>query len=289
MHARLSGPWTRGFLTSFLALLAAACTPLAAFNTLAPKDRLAAAPERGVAYGAAPRQRLDIYRPAPGDGPAPVMVFFYGGGWDSGRREDYAFVGRALAAQGFVTIVPDYRLVPEVRFPTFVEDAAAAVAWAQDQAARYGGDRERLFLMGHSAGAYNAMMVALDTRFLAAAGGDPAGVRGVIGLAGPYDFLPFDVAASINAFAAFPEPAATQPVTFARSDAPPLLLLHGDKDETVRPRNSHALARRQRSAGGEVDVRVYEGLNHADILLALSRPLRGKAPVLADVRAFAHD
>jgi acetyl esterase/lipase len=199
--------------------LATACTPLSAFNTFAPKDPAGGPAVRGLAYGTHARQKLDVYPALGAAGAAPVIVFFYGGGWDSGRRQDYAWAGRALAAQGFLTIVADYRLVPEVRFPAFLEDCAHAVRWAQTNAARLGGDPQRIVLVGHSAGAYNAVMLALDQRYLAAAGVDASAIRGVIGLAGPYDFYPFDVAASINAFGSYPAPLQTQPVTFARADA----------------------------------------------------------------------
>jgi acetyl esterase/lipase len=183
--------------------------------------------------------------------------------------------------------VPDYRLVPEVRFPSFLEDCAAAVRWVSDHAAEYGGDGRRIVLVGHSAGGYNALMLALAADHLRNAGVDAAGIRGGVGLAGPYDFLPFDVDATRNAFGQAPEPQLTQPVHFARADAPPLLLLWGEDDDTVGPRNLESLARVQRAAGGRVETKVYENVDHIDILLALSRPFRGRATVLDDVAAFA--
>jgi acetyl esterase/lipase len=278
----------RLWIVAMLALLASACSPLAVFNTVIPKDRLAAPAVRDIAYGPGPRQQLDIY-PAPGTSAKPVIVFFYGGGWDSGRRQDYAWAARALAAQGFVTIVPDYRLVPEVRFPAFLEDAAAAVRWARDHAAAYGGDPDRIVLMGHSAGAYNAVMLGLDRRYLDDAGVPQAAIRGVVGLAGPYDFYPWDAEASRNAFGQYPEPLQTQPVTFARADAPPVLLLHGEADPTVRPRNSVRLAAKLREAGARVETKLYPGVDHRAIVLALSKPFRGRAATLDDATAFAGD
>lgn len=183
------------FVTPIIALGAlalSACTALNAFNTLTPKDP-ASLVGQGIAYGANPRQRLDVYAPKGAVKDAPVLVFFYGGGWSDGRRQDYRFAAQALASRGFVTIVPDYRLYPEVRYPLFLEDGALAVRWARDNAGRFGGDPNRLVLAGHSAGAYNAVELALDRAFLNAAGVDPKIVRGVAGLAGPYDFLPLDV------------------------------------------------------------------------------------------------
>jgi acetyl esterase/lipase len=161
------------------------------------------------------------------------------------------------------------------------------VRWTADTIAAYGGDASRIVLVGHSAGAYNAMMLALDARYLRDAGVDASRVRGVVGLAGPYDFLPFDGAATREACGAAPDPAQTQPVTFARADAPPALLLWGEADTTVGPRNLRGLDAALRAAGGRVETKTYPGVDHIDIMLALSRPLRGRAPTLADVTAFA--
>lgn len=277
----------RALLSSALSALTAACTPsLGAFNALAPRDREGRRVARDIAFGPEARQRLDVYAPE-GAGPKPVIVFIYGGSWASGDKDDYAFAGAALASRGFVTVIPDYRLVPGVRFPAFIEDCAAAVRWAADHVAEFGGDASRIVLVGHSAGAYNAMMLALDARYLRDAGVDAARVRGVAGLAGPYDFLPFDVDATRNAFGQAPDAALTQPVHFARADAPPALLLWGDADTTVGPRNIRGLEAALRAAGAPVETKIYPGVNHVDIMLALSRPLRGRAPTLDDVTAFA--
>lgn len=276
----------RLWIAAMLAFLATACSPLAMFNTVIPKDRVAAAPERNLAFGEGPRRMLDVY-PATTGAKRPVVVFVYGGGWDAGRRQDYDWVGRAFAAQGFVTVVPDYRLVPEVSFPAFLEDGAAAVRWVRDNITRYGGDPDRIVLVGHSAGAYNVVMLGLDRRWLDAAGVPQSAIRGVVGLAGPYDFYPWDADASRNAFGQYPEPLETQPVTFARPDAPPLLLLHGAVDGTVRARNTQRLDARMQAAGGRVEAKIYPGVDHRGIVLALSRPFRGQAPTLEDATAFA--
>lgn len=176
------------FLPASLALLAAACSPLTTFDSLVPKDGGGRRVAEAQPYGADARQRLDIYAPRnAGPGERPVVIFFYGGSWNSGTRSGYAFVGRALAAQGFVTVIPDYRLVPAIRYPGFVEDGAAAVRWTREHIAGFGGDPARLVLMGHSAGAYIAAMLAVDDRWL---GRDRQAVRGLVGLAGPYDFAP---------------------------------------------------------------------------------------------------
>jgi acetyl esterase/lipase len=274
-----------------LGLAMAGCSPLNALNTLdtlTPGDGGVRRVAQDIAYGPDPRQRLDIYAPARMNAPAPVVVFYYGGSWDSGDRQGYAFVGKALAARGFVVIIPDYRLVPNVVFPAFVQDSAAAVRWTVDNIARYGGDPHRLGLSGHSAGAYNAMMVALDQQWLKQAAVDPAVVRAVACLAGPFDFLPFDVKASRRAFGGYPDPQATQPIGFVRPAAPPAFLAYGTKDTTVKPKNSINLAAALEAKGDVVELKAYSGLDHIAILLALSKPFRGKAPVLDDMTKFLH-
>ena len=271
-----------------IATFATACavvSPLRTFATLVPKDSGSERSAAGIAYGANDRQKLDIYVPTEGvQTGRPVIVWFYGGSWNSGSRQEYGFIGRALASRGFVTVIADYRLVPEVRFPGFVEDGAAAVRWTRQNIASYGGDGERIVLGGHSAGAYIAAMLANDPRWL---GDDRAALKGMVGLAGPYDFVPFDVAASMEAFGEWPDAADTQPVTFASGDSPPHLLLTGETDDTVQPRNSDALAARLRDAGVDAQVIRYPDVEHINIMLALSRIRRGSAPVLDDVTAFA--
>jgi acetyl esterase/lipase len=261
-------------------------SPVAAFNRLVPKDLGSVRAAAGLAYGPGPRRRFDLYRPRRAEAPLPVLLFFYGGSWASGRREDYAFAGRALAARGFVTAIADYRLVPDAHFPDFLEDGAAAVLGAARAAADHGGDPARLILAGHSAGAYIAAMLALDPRWL---GAGRAWVRGFAGLAGPYDFLPLDGPATRAAFGSAPDLQLTQPVRFAAPGTPPALLLHGAEDRTVRPRNSECLAAALRREGSEARVKLYPSLGHAGILTALALPFRRRVPVLADLAAFAHE
>lgn len=243
---------------------------------------------RGAAYGADPRHRLDVY--VPGDSPAgarlPVVVFFYGGGWVDGNRGDYAFAGRAFAAQGFVAVVADYRLVPQVRFPAFNQDGALAVKWVADNIARHGGDPGRIALSGHSAGAYIAAMLSLDRHYLRDAGVDPGIIRAAALLSGPYDFYPFTEARGRDALGQWPRPAETQPISFARADAPPMLLMHGAADTVARPYNSERLAAKLTAAGAPVELRLYPGKSHIDTIKSLSPAFRGSTPALADSIAF---
>ncbi|MDQ0446788.1 alpha/beta hydrolase [Methylobacterium aerolatum] len=261
-------------------------SPLTLFDAIGPRDaggRLAA---RDLTFGDGPRQRLDVYVPVSLPAPAPVLVFFYGGSWDSGSKDDYAFVGQALAAQGFVTVLPDYRLYPQARFPDFLNDGAAAIAWIRDNIAEYGGDPRRVVLAGHSAGAYNAVMLGLDPRYLEAAGVDPKVIRAVAGLSGPYDFLPLDTDTTIKTFGQAPDLAQTQPMNFVGPMSPPAFLATGDLDKTVKPRHTARLAERLRAANIPVQERVYKDLDHRDTLLALSVTFRSKAPELAEMSAF---
>lgn len=276
-------------LGAVVASLATACSPLALLNAVGPRDGGVRWVARDLEYGPDPRQRFDLYAPSAARAASalPVLVFFYGGGWDSGSKDLYGWAAQALAARGFIVAVADYRLVPQVLFPVFIEDAAAAVARVADVAAAHGGDPERLGVIGHSAGAHLAMMIALDRRYMAAVG-KPDLIRAAAGLAGPYDFLPFDVESSINAFGQAPDPVQTQPLHFARADAPPLWLGHGTADVIVHDEDTILLEARMRALGGRCEAKLYPGLSHEDLIATFSPLFRKKAPVLADVSAFFH-
>ena len=262
----------------------AACSPLAALNALGPRDRGARRVAHDLPYGPEARQRLDLYAPDSG-GPWPVVVFFYGGGWDSGAKALYGWAAQAIAAQGFVVALPDYRLVPEVHFPAFIEDAATATARTAALATDFGGEPARLAVAGHSAGAHLAMMITLDRRYMAAVD-RPELIRAAAGLAGPYEFLPFNVPAAVNAFGRVADPRLTQPVAFARGDAPPLWIAHGTADTVVHDEDARLLHAAIQAAGGESELALYEGIDHAAIVAALSPLFRGRAPVLADMTTF---
>jgi acetyl esterase/lipase len=267
------------------------CSSLGVLNALLPKDSGSTTAASDVAYGKDPRQKLDVYTPTdPAQTQRDVVVFVYGGSWASGARGDYSFAGRAFASNGFVTVVGDYRLVPDHPYPDFVKDTASVVAWAHSNAARFGGNPDRIFLVGHSAGAYNAAMVAFAPEFLQAEGVPSTVVKGFAGLAGPYDFLPLDADASVAAFGHLPpaELQRSQPVNrIARETyAPPAFLATGADDTTVRPRNTERLAQVLRENGHSAETVTYPDLGHVGLVLSLTRPLRGKAPALEDVVAF---
>lgn len=265
------------------------CSPLSLVNGWVPAGVYRA--KTGIGYGPNGRHQLDIYSPANSPNSAPVIVFFYGGNWNSGDRADYRFVGAALAARGYIAVLPDYRLYPEVRYPDFLADSAQAVRWVFEHIAEFGGDAQRVFLMGHSAGAYNAAMLALNSTYLSAAGVESRRVRGLIGLAGPYDFLPLTGPVTKAVFG-FPDtPITTQPIQFASPAAPPALLVTGALDNLVDPGNSSRLALRLRQHGVQARVIVYPALGHRTLIGALAAPLRGLpgfGPVLDDVAGFVN-
>jgi acetyl esterase/lipase len=275
--------FVRSALTAASALFAG-CSPLGFVNALVPSDSYTRT--RGVAYGSHEREKLDVYVPSERAATAPIAVFFYGGNWASGSRDDYVFAGEALASRGITAVIPDYRLYPEVRFPDFLYDCADAVRWTLDHAAEYGADPQRVLLVGHSAGAYNAAMLALNPAYLQRAGVNPERIRGLVGLAGPYDFLPLTGKVTKEVFG-FPDtPRTTQPIEFASAKAPPALLATGDDDHVVDPGNSTRLAARLRGFGVSVREIVYPDVGHAKLVGALAAPLRGIAPVLDDVAGF---
>ena len=241
-------------------------------------------------YGPSPYQQVDIFAPGNTTSAArlPVVIFFHGGGWAKGSRDTYGFAGRAFSSEGFVTVVAGYRLVPEGRYPVFMEDAAAAVRWTRATIAQHGGDPNRIILAGHSAGAHIALLLALDPRWLGAQVQPGGAVRGVINLAGPADFLPLDPGGRGDVALGHVRPLEiTQPIHFARADAPPIWSGHGDADTTVRPRNSERLTAAITDAGGEAALRLYPGVDHEGTVTPLSLVYRNRIPLLRDASDFA--
>lgn len=270
-------------------VLASSCAPVDALNVTIPQSGLTIV--RDIPYVSGPlagdpRLMLDVYRPDAPPGPLPVVVFIYGGAWRHGSKGDYLFAAAALARAGNLVIVPDYRVFPQVRYPDFLADCAHAVAYAQRVCPTWGGDPDRVFVVGHSAGAYNVAMVALDPRLLAAAGGSRDRVDGFVGLAGPYDFAPIQDKDARQVFGATADDPNGQPISYADGTNRPMLLLAGADDETVMPRNTTALAAAIQARGGPVMSKIYRGVGHVGLVLALTPGFRGRAPVLADIEAF---
>ncbi|WP_029978595.1 alpha/beta hydrolase [Pseudomonas sp. PH1b] len=275
----------RLLFSGLLISLLAACSPLKVLNSLTPGSSFTKT--SGIAYGSDPRQRLDVYRPRQAAPGAPVVVFFYGGSWNSGSRSDYDFVGEALASRGMVVVIADYRLYPQVRYPAFLQDGARAVAWTHEHIADFGADPQRLYLMGHSSGAYNAAMLALDPRLLAEVDLTPRIIKGWVGLAGPYDFLPIRNTEVRPVFFYPDSPPDSQPINHVSHDAPPALLMASNDDSLVNPqRNTGGLASKLRAAGVPVQEFYFSRTSHATLVAALSRPLRRLAPVLERISGF---
>lgn len=273
-------------LSSLLLFSTSACAPLDLLDAMVPQSGYAA--ETAIAYGSHERQKLDVYRPV--GVPAPgnlVVVWLYGGSWKGGDRGDYRFVGQTLASRGYLTVVPDYRLFPEARFPAFNEDAAMAVAWVRRHLRGADGEAPRVVLAGHSAGAHIAALVALDERYLRAADVDPDAVAGVVAIAGPLAFDPLRYRSTRAVFEGTAPAERFSPMTYARADAPPMLLVHGTSDGTVYPWNSERMADRLRTVGAPVRHVPVDGLGHYRIVLSLAGPFTGADdPVLNEVMAF---
>ncbi len=270
------------FLVVAAALLLSGCSPADPLNLLAWRRGIEIT--RSVAYGAAPRQTLDVYRPA-ASAKSPTVVFFYGGSWQTGDKETYLFAATALAQRGYVVVVPDYRVYPEVRYPDFLRDGARAVRWAKDNAARFGGDPGKLFVMGHSAGAYIAAMLVLDSRWLQEAGLTPnRDVAGLIGISGPYDFLPLH--GTLATIFGGSNVLDTQPISHVAPGAPPSFLATGQRDRIVEPSNTTRLAAKLTASGDKAVVKTYPWVGHITIIGSFAPPLRFLSPVLDDVDRF---
>lgn len=268
-------------LSVFLGL--AGCSGTQVLNRLTPGAGYQTA--SNVPFDAASPLRLDVYTPDNAAN-APTVIFFYGGRWSGGSKQDFKFVGQALASRGFVAVIPDTRHYPEVRFPTFVEDGAQAVQWARANIGRYGGDPNRLFVMGHSSGAHIAAMLALNESYLKSVNGSRSWLRGMIGLAGPYDFLPLTAPDLRDIFGPPENFALSQPILYADGGNPPLLLLHGEDDDVVWVKNTRNLAQAVAKAGGAVETIIYPRMSHTLIVGSLALLLRGQSDVLDNIDEF---
>ena len=238
-----------------------------------------------VAYADGSGRKLDVYTPDKPMGPSPVVMFIHGGSWSGGAKYEYEFIGRAFAANGYVAVIPDYRKWPEVAYPDFLSDNAQAVRWIEDHIGEFGGDKTRLFLAGHSAGAYNAVMLGLDRSFLREYE-VTIPIRAVAGISGPYNFYPFEYDEVRRTFGDAPNPEGTQPVNLVTSDAPPMLLVSGTSDPIVRRQNSEELARRLQAQNIWVTEKYYEGFGHMEPIIAFGALWRWRMPVLADTLEF---
>lgn len=270
-------------LAALSAVLLSACSPTSAINLLVPRSGYDV--HAGLAYGPDPRHKLDVYVPQGLTGAAPVLLFFYGGAWSSGERSQYLAFGQSFASKGIVTVVADYRLYPQVKYPAFAQDAARALAWTHAHVVKHGGDPARIFVSGHSAGAYNAVMLASEPKFIQQAGGRLDWIRGVIGIAGPYDFLPLTDPDYIDMFHGANN-ADAMPINHVDGPRPPMLLATGADDGTVRPGNSDRMAAKLKAHGNRVQVIKYPGVGHVGVILSLAPGFRGKTTLREDMLRF---
>jgi acetyl esterase/lipase len=273
-----------GICMAILTATLAACSGASSFAANAPTYFGSYRRVTDLPYGHDPRQRLDVYSPKD-SGRHPIVIFFYGGSWTSGEKSNYRFVGAALAARGFVAVLPDYRLYPAVTFPGFVDDSANAVAYVQAHANEFGGDPDRLVLMGHSAGAHMAAMLALDNRYLTKAGVRPGSVVGLVGLSGPYALDPD----TDTLRATFPQPttpADWQPVQFVSDHSPPTLLLHGLTDKVVYVSHTEKLRDAMLAHKVRVETHLYPDRGHADTIASFCLVGRSRTPALQETIAF---
>jgi acetyl esterase/lipase len=245
-------------------------------------------PTRNLAYGADARQKLDVFVPQSVKPNGKVVVFFYGGGWRTGSKADYRFVAQALTSHGFITVLPDYRLFPQVTFPAFVEDGAAAVRWTRDNIAKFGGDTNQIYLFGHSVGAHTAMLLTLDEHYLKAVGLEPKLIRATIGISGPYDSQPsprdrpiFGRATNDPTF--LPQ---IEPIKFASSNTPPMLLAHGLSDKIVSPTNTINFVTQLRQRGNDVEYIGYTNCGHGSVIICIAWPNQWIVPVFHDVTDY---
>jgi acetyl esterase/lipase len=259
-------------------LFAAGCTSLSFL--IANTATLTGRYERSTdhSYGPESRQKLDVYSPKDAKD-RPVVVFFYGGSWTAGSRGLYRFVGAALAERGIVAVLPDYRLYPQVKFPLFLDDGALAVAWVQKHAHEFGGDAQRIVLMGHSAGGHEAALLAYDRRLLEKAGARPESIVGLVGLSGPYALAP-DTKILNTIFASPYTETQWQPVRFVTSHSPPTLLVHGTADDVVSIKHAEALRDALQANLVRVETQFYPDKSHSDTVAGFSIPARGRTPVL---------
>jgi len=275
----------RLFLIGLLSCCLSACSPLGLLSTLSSSHLQQSGTH---AYGDAPRQTLDVHLPQDAQPNADVVLFIYGGRWQFGSKDEYRFVADGLAQSGFITVIPDYRLYPQVDWSDFLDDSAAAYRWVEAYIAGFGGNPQRIFLMGHSAGAHMAAMVALDPKLR-----QKAGVKhppcGLIGLAGPYDFLPISDADIRQVFSSAKPLIETQPIHYVNGNMPAMLLLTGNDDTTVKPGNTERMAAAVKAAGGKVEVIAYPKVAHVDLMLALAPALSGLAPTLQDTTHFIRE
>ena len=274
-------------IISLTTVLTIACSPIKTLNSFIPSDGYTLT--QNIDYGQLPRQKLDIYQPRKYAEKRPVVLFYYGGSWDSGNKEDYKFVAEALTSKGIITVIPDYRVYPEVAFPEFMKDPAKVAKWVKDHINEFGGDPNKIFLVGHSAGAHIAVMLSLNEQYLAAENLKFTDFSGTIGSAGPYDFLPVKTNRLKEIFGPEQDRWKSQPIEFVKGNNQPMLLLVGLKDSTVWSKNTFNLAAKIKNKGGVVQVVEFPSFGHIDMIAKLAKPFRGDEILIKSIETFINN
>jgi acetyl esterase/lipase len=267
-----------------IALWLGGCRSTEFFVANAPTEFDRVARHADIPFGVDSRQRLDIYAPLHAAN-RPVVMFWYGGSWTEGSKADYRFVGTTLAEHGFVAVLADYRLYPQVAFPLFDEDGARAVAWVEQHAQEFGGDPQHIVLMGHSAGGHTAAYLALNHAFLRKFGADPQAISGLVGLSGTYVLVPD----TDTLRATFPPPYTEkdwQPIHFVDAEAPPTLLLHGVDDKEVLPQEAIDLRDALLRDHVRVELHLYPHRGHPDTVASFAPVTRWRTPAVEDTVKF---
>lgn len=276
--------FTRFVLSALVGILSlVGCKPVDLLN--ATVSRKGYTVHYDLAYGEDPRQKVDIYVPDTLSTPHTTLIYFYGGSWQFGDKNMYRFVGQALASKGYIAVIVNYRLYPQVYFPEFMHDGAKAVRWVHEHIQEYGGSPNNVFLVGHSAGAHIAVLLMTDSQYLTAEGAKRGWIKGTVGIAGPYDFLPF-TDPKVKALFGKVDAYKTQPINFVGSGLPPFLLVTGAKDTQVYPKNTINLAHKLRYYKVPVTEIIYPKIGHIGIILSLAAGFRYKAPLLEDITRF---
>lgn len=266
-------------------LLLSGCSGVEVLNKLAEQDKVILS--ENILFDKKKSLYLDVYQPKAVNAiQSPVIIFYWGGRWQEGDKTMYQFVGRELAKRGIVTVIPNYRLWPKVGYKGFLQDSVHAVKWVKQNIEKYGGDANQVFAMGHSAGAYNAVMLGLNNPFLK----NPREVlSGVIGISGPYDFLPFTSKDLPQIFGPAEEFTSTQPINWVDGKNSPLLLIHSLNDDIVYPKNTKNLARKIKQHGGQVETLYLKELSHPMMIGVVSNLLSWKAPTADRIESFVKE
>lgn len=265
----------------FAAQQAQAVSALSILNSVSPSGGVGVT--KDILYGDKPLQDLDIYYPKPLAQAMqassnikhsyPMIVFVHGGSWESGNKEQYAFVGQSLAQAGYITAVINYRKAPEHVYPDYVEDTAQAIAWSYNNAADLHADPQRFAVIGHSAGAFNAIAAVANEDFLAPYNVSPSDISAVIGIAGPYSY-DFRQYGGSTAFADDATPDEVMPDRHIKGQQPPYLFLTAENDKVVHERNTIKMTQALRDYGAAVETSEIKGASHATSIAAMASPLR---------------